>query len=253
MIPPGAVEITTGQANRVWRIDAPTPYILKHYRDPARAANEAAALDLLAANNIDAPRLLASGLHTHPAWTAQSIVRGFTQPPEQFPDNAALPLTAIHAIRGPHAGRLAGAPTYPTWRGYLLARVGAYGAACPELGAHIAESRIRLAVLPADIPLRLLHHDLQPAHLLVHTRGAILIDWELAVFGDPLSDAARAAVRLRLQDPRELLDMCSDWCGSETEARILLYWKVHLLADAALASDVAVAAYARGSLARAGW
>ncbi len=57
-IPAGARELTTGQANRVWYVDDPVPYVLKHYGDPARAANEAAALTLLAQHHAPAPRLL---------------------------------------------------------------------------------------------------------------------------------------------------------------------------------------------------
>ncbi|MCZ1014690.1 phosphotransferase [Streptomyces noursei] len=59
-VPPDAREITTGQANRVWSVDGPTPYILKHYSDPTRAANEAAALRLLATQRAPGPQLLAA-------------------------------------------------------------------------------------------------------------------------------------------------------------------------------------------------
>ncbi|TLQ39406.1 hypothetical protein FEF34_39190 [Streptomyces marianii] len=57
-VPDGATEITTGQANRVWYIGGREPYVLKHYRDPARAANEAAALTLLTHHRAPGPRLL---------------------------------------------------------------------------------------------------------------------------------------------------------------------------------------------------
>ncbi|KIZ14864.1 phosphotransferase [Streptomyces natalensis] len=73
-VPPGAREITTGQANRVWSVDAPTPYILKQYGDPARAANEAAALRLLAEHGVTGPQLLAAEAEATPSWTAQSLV-----------------------------------------------------------------------------------------------------------------------------------------------------------------------------------
>ncbi|MBF6050142.1 hypothetical protein GO001_34070 [Streptomyces sp. NRRL B-1677] len=45
-VPEGATEITTGQANRVWYVGGREPYVLKHCSDPARAANDAAALAL---------------------------------------------------------------------------------------------------------------------------------------------------------------------------------------------------------------
>lgn len=57
-VPDGAAEITTGQANRVWYVGGREPYILKHYSDPARAANEAAALALLTHHQAPSPRLL---------------------------------------------------------------------------------------------------------------------------------------------------------------------------------------------------
>ncbi|MEU4949847.1 hypothetical protein [Streptomyces lavendulae] len=46
-VPEGTTEINTGWANSVWYIGGREPYVLKHYSDPARAANEAAALALL--------------------------------------------------------------------------------------------------------------------------------------------------------------------------------------------------------------
>ena len=44
-VPDGVRKIATGQTNRVWYVDAPVPYVLKHYDDPARAANKAAATE----------------------------------------------------------------------------------------------------------------------------------------------------------------------------------------------------------------
>ncbi|MFJ9789353.1 hypothetical protein [Streptomyces globosus] len=51
-VPEGATEISTGQANRVWYIGGREPYVLKHYSDPARATNEAAALALLTHHRV---------------------------------------------------------------------------------------------------------------------------------------------------------------------------------------------------------
>jgi len=53
---------------------------------------------------------------------------------------------------------------------------------------------------------RRLHHDLQPVHLVVQANGThLLLDRELAAFGDPLSDLARLAARLHLEDPTPVL------------------------------------------------
>ncbi|TLQ39407.1 hypothetical protein FEF34_39195 [Streptomyces marianii] len=93
-----------------------------------------------------------------------------------------------------------------------------------------------------DTEPRLLHHDLQPGHLVRTTDGLrFLLDWELAAFGDPISDRARLAARLRLPDPSPVLAHGAD---SATHQRLDLYWRLHLLADAALATDPAVRAHA---------
>ncbi|MGW1521569.1 hypothetical protein [Streptomyces sp. NPDC002287] len=90
-VPEGATEISTGQANRVWYIGGREPYVLKHYSDPARAANEAAALASL--THRRAPHVLDADLEARPAWTAQSA--GQAQPvptAEGFLDGLAGPL-----------------------------------------------------------------------------------------------------------------------------------------------------------------
>ncbi|MEW2188325.1 hypothetical protein AB0900_34210, partial [Streptomyces cellulosae] len=82
-VPDGAQEITTGQANRVWHIEGPVPYVLKHYSDPARAANEAAALALLAQHQAPAPKLLGADPQATPAWGGAG--RGAAPPPRPAP------------------------------------------------------------------------------------------------------------------------------------------------------------------------
>ncbi|MFR9722011.1 phosphotransferase family protein [Streptomyces sp. MS19] len=231
--PPGAREITTGQANRVWHTGGPAPYILKHYTDPGRAANEAAALTLLAHHQAPAPRLLAADPTTTPAWTAQQAIQAEPVPASELPRLLARPLAAIHRIPGPHAGRLAGARHHPTWPAYLHDRLGAYTAAAPRLAQ--AAARLHQAVdtaLLETVEPRLLHHDLQPGHLIQQPDGThLLLDWELAAYGDPLSDLARLAVRLHLPDP--LLALAHQPSSPHTERRIKLYWHIHRLADTA--------------------
>lgn len=245
-VPDGATEITTGQANRVWYIGGHEPYVLKHYSDPARAANEAAALALLTHHGAPGPRLLDADVDGRPAWTAQSAVRARPVPAEQFLDGLAGPLAAVHAIGGTHFGRLAGATRHPTWRAYLHDRLNLYTATAPNLAAAAATLRRDLDRVKLDIEPRLLHHDLQPGHL-VRTAGGLrlLLDWELAVFGDPISDRARLAVRLRLPSPQAPL---AHTATPADRQRLDLYWRLHLLADAALATDPAVRAHALSSL-----
>ncbi|WP_372454251.1 phosphotransferase [Streptomyces tardus] len=112
-------------------------------------------------------------------------------------------INGVHRLSGgTHFGRLAGATHHPTWRAYLHDRLNLYTATAPNLAAAAATLRRDLNRVKLDIEPRLLHHDLQPGHLLRTAGGLrLLLDWELAVFGDPISDRARLAVRLRLPPP----------------------------------------------------
>ncbi|MFG2139058.1 phosphotransferase family protein [Streptomyces sp. NPDC048650] len=237
-VPPAAREITTGQANRVWSVDGPTPYILKHYGDPSRAANEAAALRLLARRRAPAPQLLgASSGSSAPPWTAQAALHAKPVHLDRFLTDLAEPLAAIHRIPGTHFGRLAGARQHHSWTDYLHDRLRMYAAAAPALRA--VARRLHQEVDASDNAIQpvLLHHDLQPGHLLREPTGSrLVIDWELAIFGDHRSDLARLAVRLDLDDPTPILALASR-PDVTTESRLHLYWRIHLLADAALSTD----------------
>ncbi|GAB7109569.1 hypothetical protein JCM4814A_78840 [Streptomyces phaeofaciens JCM 4814] len=247
-VPHGAREITTGQANRVWHIDGPAPYVLKHYGDPARAANEAAALTLLAQHRAPAPRLLGADTAAQPPWTAQSAVHAEPVPADQILHELATPLNVVHHIPGAHAGRLAGARHHRTWRHYLHHRLDTYSTAAPDLTHLAAALRHELDTVAVDIKPRLLHHDLQPGHLVRPHHGTLLLlDWELAAFGDPLSDLARLAVRLDLPHPTSILHLTHQPTAESTR-RIHLYWRIHHLADAALSTDPAVRQRARRHL-----
>jgi aminoglycoside phosphotransferase (APT) family kinase protein len=169
-------------------------------------------------------------------------------PAAQLLHALAAPLTAVHRIPGPHAGRLAGARRHRTWRDYLHNRLGTYAAAAPDL-AHTAEAlRCELDAVDENTEPRLLHHDLQPGHLVrPRSGGPLLLDWELAAFGDPLSDLARLAVRLALPDPADTLHLAHRPAPADGR-RIRLYWRIHLLADAALSTDPAVRQSGRNRL-----
>ncbi|OKI71667.1 phosphotransferase family protein [Micromonospora sp. CB01531] len=247
-VPDGARELTTGQANRVWHVNGPTPYVLKHYGTAARAANEAAALALLAAHQAPAPRLLAADPNAAPAWTAQTAVHAPPVPADQFLNQIAEPLAAIHRIPGPHAGRLAGTQRHPTWRAYLHNRLHTYITAAPDLAPVAAAIHRELDIIDLDIEPRLLHHDLHVGHLL-HTPGGLLLDWELAAYGDPLSDLARLAVRLQLPDPTDLLSL-THRPHPTSARRLILYSRIHQLADAALSTDPLIRSRANSQLSR---
>ncbi|MER7849315.1 phosphotransferase [Kitasatospora sp. NPDC096077] len=84
---------------------------------------------------------------------------------------------------------------------------------------------------------RLLHHDLQPGHLVRQPDGTrLLLDWELAAFGDHFSDLARLAVRLQLPDSTPVLALAAQ-PNRRAAQRLDLYWRIHQLANQALATD----------------
>ncbi|MFI2187607.1 phosphotransferase family protein [Streptomyces sioyaensis] len=250
-VPPSAREITTGQTNRVWSVEGPTPYILKHYGDPSRAANEAAVLRLLSRHRAPAPQLLAaSSGSSSPPWTAQAALHAKPVPIDRFLADLAEPLAAIHRIPGTHFGRLAGARQHPSWTDYLHDRLRLYAAAAPALRAVARHLHQEVDASDNAIQPALLHHDLQPGHLLREPAGSrLLIDWELAIFGDHRSDLARLAVRLDLDDPTPVLALASR-PDAAAKGRLHLYWRIHLLADAALSTDRALRERAAGRLLR---
>ncbi|MFJ4679092.1 hypothetical protein [Kitasatospora sp. NPDC088783] len=88
----------------------------------------------------------------------------------------------------------------------------------------------------------LLRHDLQAGHLPGTPQGhRLLLDWELAAFGEPLSDLARLAVRLKLPTPEPVL---AHPPAPDPSRRPHLHLCLHLPADAAPATDSAVHAHA---------
>ncbi|AVV45404.1 hypothetical protein C6376_32640 [Streptomyces sp. P3] len=115
-------------------------------------------------------------------------------------------------------------------------------ATAPDLATIAAALRQDLDLVNLDIEHRLLHHDLQLGHLVRVPEGPrVLLDWELAAFGDPTSDLARLAVRLRLLSPQPVL---AHGPAPADQRRLELYWRLHLLADAALATNPEVQAHA---------
>ncbi|MEU3279181.1 phosphotransferase, partial [Streptomyces antibioticus] len=181
-------------------------------------------------------------------WTAQSAVHAEPVPADRLLHELAVPLASVHRIPGPHVGRLAGARRHRTWRDYLHNRLDTYTAAAPDLAPAAAALRRELDATDTDTEPRLLHHDLQPGHLVRLPSGrTLLLDWELAAFGDPLSDLARLAVRLDLPDPTDVLHLAHQ-PDPAADRRIRLYWRIHQLADAALSTDPAVRQRGRARL-----
>ncbi|WP_407284972.1 hypothetical protein [Streptomyces sp. BP-8] len=72
---------------------------------------------------------------------------------------------------------------------------------------------------------------------ITRASGGLLLDWELAAFGDP-SDLARLAVRLQLPDPTQVRALIRHPHPHPAVARrTVLYWCIHQLADAALSTS----------------
>ncbi|MFE9056282.1 phosphotransferase family protein [Streptomyces mutabilis] len=69
----------------------------------------------------------------------------------------------------------------------------------------------------ASRPFRLLHTDVHRANVVVRGRRLAVIDWELAIFGDPLHDLATHLVRMGY-GKEEQERMTELWAGAMTEA-----------------------------------
>lgn len=66
-------------------------------------------------------------------------------------------------------------------------------------------------------PFRLLHTDVHRANVVVRGKRLAVIDWELAIFGDPLHDLATHLVRMAY-DKQEQVRMTELWTEAMTEA-----------------------------------
>jgi aminoglycoside phosphotransferase (APT) family kinase protein len=198
--------LASGRWNRVW-LSGDGDVVIKRYSQPASAANEAAALRLLADAEIPAPRLLGLEIHPEYAVLRMSVVAGHPADGSTALRLAADLLPAVHAVEGSWYGRLAGGERHSAWTAYLASRVGLYGSvigAEPELVAAVpgAEHFEALLARIARVPVapRLLHNDLHQAQFLRVAGHGALLDWEFAVFGDPLFDLARFGVRAGLNE-----------------------------------------------------
>ncbi|WP_244221361.1 phosphotransferase [Streptomyces nigra] len=69
----------------------------------------------------------------------------------------------------------------------------------------------------ASRPFALLHTDVHRANILVHRGRVAVIDWELAMYGDPLHDLATHLVRMGYE-PAERARMVELWTRAMTEA-----------------------------------
>jgi aminoglycoside phosphotransferase (APT) family kinase protein len=243
------VALEAGDRNQVW-LDRSRLMVVKVHQDHAAGRNEVAALRAATAAGVPAPRVVAVADEPQRFELTMSYVAGAPVDDDcgysRFLDLLAPALRALATVVGDQFGRLAGTAVSASWPGYLRDRVLLYSGIVetdPELVTAV-ESAGRLAedVAAADLrtaPL-LLHHDLAVRHLLITPAGAgVLVDWENAVYGDPLSDIARLAVRLDLIDDSRITalarDVTADWLShGEIDARLALYHRLHLLTEVML-------------------
>lgn len=170
--------------------------VVKIYRQPWRLANERAAV-LAARPRAFVPQLLWSGARP----TAHAAFRYLPGPTlADAPHDGQLRnvldyLDQVHTVPGHRFGRIAG-PGFDTWADYLMDRLRHYRAALLALGQP-ASAAIAAALISRPPPAlgtpRLIHNDPNPGNF-VRSRGSLVgIDWELASYGDPALDTARAA------------------------------------------------------------
>ncbi|MEV0483975.1 phosphotransferase [Streptomyces sp. NPDC050508] len=66
-------------------------------------------------------------------------------------------------------------------------------------------------------PFKLLHTDVHRANVVVRGKRLSVIDWELAIFGDPLHDLATHVVRMGYEEPQQR-DMTRLWAAAMENA-----------------------------------
>lgn len=69
----------------------------------------------------------------------------------------------------------------------------------------------------SERPFRLIHADVHRKNMIVTERGVVFIDWELALFGDPVYDLA-AHVHKMVYRPDELSRLLTGWAAAEPAA-----------------------------------
>ncbi|MEU8264134.1 phosphotransferase [Micromonospora sp. NPDC048999] len=219
MIPP---------ANRLLRLPGA---VVKIYREPWRAQTEKAALQRLSEAGIQAPSVLAGGsirgrqllilrrLHGSAAGSGEDAER-----------RVITYLHRVHQITGPGFGRLF-APAASSWGGYLRQRLLSYQTALARHGFHEAAATaeaLACAPLPEPAAPHLLHNDPEPGNFLFQPAATAGLDWELAIYGDPGLDYARAAHAFAVH-PVRLARLLADNDIPHSEEALAAYRSVHLL------------------------
>jgi aminoglycoside phosphotransferase (APT) family kinase protein len=170
--------------------------VVKIYRQSWRLANERAAV-LAARPRASVPELLWSAARpaAHAAFRYLPGPTLVAAPHEGQLRNVLDYLDLVHAVPGDRFGRIAG-PGFDTWARYLVDRLAHYRTALLAQGQP-APAAIAAALMSGPPPgpgtPRLIHNDPNPGNFICSRGSLVGIDWELASYGDPALDTARAA------------------------------------------------------------
>ncbi|GAA4009675.1 hypothetical protein GCM10022384_63970 [Streptomyces marokkonensis] len=172
------------------------PAVAKIYASRWRQHTETGALRLVRPQRV-APRLLAAGTLRGRPVSLMTRVGGGPG------DGGASVREAVDLLHRVHrvpvadrpAGRISAPGTSPSWPAYLESRILAYRDVFAQRGLRepataCATVSDLLNRLP-DRPSALLHNDPNPSNFVGRGPRLRLVDWELAVAGDPLLDLVR--------------------------------------------------------------
>jgi aminoglycoside phosphotransferase (APT) family kinase protein len=169
--------------------------VAKIYREPWRAANEFKAVRIASKAEMAVPAIVGSGSFRGRKFLLLRRISGRTV--EQGEPAARQVLTymqSLHQISGTGFGRIHHSPTL-RWNDYMQKRLHQYREAFFQFQIREAIDSIdalRMRLLPEPTAASLLHNDPRPANFIQGKSGIVGIDWELAVYGDPNLDHARA-------------------------------------------------------------
>ncbi|PZH16436.1 hypothetical protein C1I97_06520 [Streptomyces sp. NTH33] len=220
--------ITIPPANQLLRLPGA---VIKIYREPWRAHTERTALQQLAKAGIPAPPILgADSLGTRPFLVLGHLPGTTADRTEAAVRRALTYLHTVHQLTGPAYGRL-NAPTAGSWSGYLHQRLRSYrDALCHHQLPAVARTaqRVMDRALPEPTAPCLLHNDPEPTNFLLADDAIIGIDWELAIYGDPDLDHARAGHAFRVR-PTRLREILTDLAIPHSIDALHTYSTVHIL------------------------
>ncbi|MFI9829607.1 aminoglycoside phosphotransferase family protein [Streptomyces sp. NPDC051913] len=215
-------------SNRLLRLPGA---VAKVYREPWRAHTEKAALQRLSEAGIRAPSVLAGGSVRGRRLLILRRLHGTAPGSGEEALRRVIPyLHRVHQITGPGFGRLFD-PGAASWGDYLRERLVSYQAALARHGFHEAAATaeaLASALPPEPDAPRLLHNDPEPGNFLFRPAGTAGLDWELAIYGDPSLDYARAAHAFAVH-PVHLSRLLADHGIPCSEETLAAYRSVHLL------------------------